>query len=146
MLLCHVAVNKSSDNWSMAMERQQSSRATLRASGSFNPAASHTMSRRPSTATPDKDKTGTSPEKDDKGPGRRPCAPARLPTVKDKRTTGPSAAHPDATGAAAAGGANTELAGDKAEDDEVMLVQTLVSSCVHHRMSSPDVHSSIACI
>ena len=107
------AVNKSSGNWGLSIDPSQSVRSSLRASGSFNPAALHASRNKAAAAG-----AGSSPEKDDKGAGRRPCAPARVPSAAPNRDVQAAAAAAGAAAAAAGAAAAAKHAEEK-EDDEV---------------------------
>jgi hypothetical protein len=126
LLLLADAVNKSSSSWGLSIDPSQSMRSTLRASGSFNPAASHASRNKPAAAA---GSASSSPDKEDREKGatqRRPCAPARVPSAAPNRDVQAAAAA--ATAAAAAAGAATAAAAKHAEekeDDEVSLVHRL---------------------
>jgi hypothetical protein len=105
-------VRTSSGSWSYAVEPTQSLRSQLKASGSFNPAASHAAPRGSPAASPavaagaagSGSPAGAAAAG---GAARRPCAPVRLPTA---------VANKGAAGGAAAGGRPHGHADD---DDEV---------------------------
>lgn len=123
----HAAVDRSSGNWSQVMEPQQSMRARLRTSGSFNPSPTHTTGRRSTSASPEKDKTGGSPD----STARRPQAPSRVPTAVANRNSVTAAPAAAAAGAAAAVPASTRHADDRPEDDEVMHCCSSVGPQAH---------------
>lgn len=70
----------SSGNWSYAVEPQHSLRAQLKASGSFNPIASHAV-RGTTSGGPGTSSAGTLGGMAPLTGLRRPCAPVRLPSV-----------------------------------------------------------------
>lgn len=123
-MLAH-AVNKSSGNWGLSIDPSQYVRSSLRASGSFNPAASHASRSKAAAATAAAN-AGSSSEKDDKGAGRRPCAPARVPSAAPNRDVQAAAAAAGAAAAAAGAAAAAKHAEEK-EDDEVSRAHVSVA-------------------
>jgi hypothetical protein len=127
LLLAH-AVNTSSGNWGLSIDPSQSMRSTLRASGSFNPAASHASRNKAAAAA---GSANSSPDKEDREKGatqRRPCAPARVPSAAPNRDVQAAAAAAGAAVTAAAAGAATAAAkhAEEKEDDEVSMLHCLM--------------------
>ncbi|GBF94649.1 phosphatidylinositol-4-phosphate 5-kinase [Raphidocelis subcapitata] len=108
----------SSGNWAYAVEPQQSLRSQLRASGSFNPAAS--VAARPAPAAshpPAAAPAAAAPAAAAAAAARRPCAPVRLPTANPAAGRG-AVGGGGAGGGGGGGGGGSKMPTHGDEDDE----------------------------